>query len=156
MRTEQPTEFLYHISNWGWDWCHKTSLKPPSYLLLTVPRRLFWCGSLLSVFGVGVSVMLHLMLVHYTFIWVWVAEWPPFGKLLLIRLAFCPHCICLFVILVISHFGFEGRICLLIAPVPVHCFLITCTAKIKNHEIFSMFVQSNSNNPKGHVDTFLQ
>ena len=32
---------------------------------------------------------------------------------------------CLFVILVISHFGFEGRICLLIALVPVHCFLIT-------------------------------
>ena len=27
--------------------------------------------------------------------------------------------------LVISHFGFEGGICLLIAPVPVHCFLIT-------------------------------
>ena len=32
---------------------------------------------------------------------------------------------CLFVIVVISHFGFESRICLLIAPVPVHCFLIT-------------------------------
>ena len=28
-------------------------------------------------------------------------------------------------ILVIYHFGFEGRICLLIAPVPVHCFHIT-------------------------------
>ena len=32
---------------------------------------------------------------------------------------------CLFVILVTSHFGFESGICLLIAPVPVHCFLIT-------------------------------
>ena len=31
----------------------------------------------------------------------------------------------LFVILVISHFGFEGGICLLITLVPVHCFLIT-------------------------------
>ena len=28
-------------------------------------------------------------------------------------------------ILVISHFGFEGGICLLIALVPVHCFLIS-------------------------------
>ena len=28
-------------------------------------------------------------------------------------------------ILVISHFGLEGGICLLIAPVPVYCFLIT-------------------------------
>ena len=32
---------------------------------------------------------------------------------------------CLFVTLVISHFGFESGICLLIATVPVHCFLIT-------------------------------
>ena len=32
---------------------------------------------------------------------------------------------CLFVILVISYFGFESRICLLIAPVPVHCVLVT-------------------------------
>ena len=32
---------------------------------------------------------------------------------------------CLFVILVIYDFGFEGGICLLIALVPVHCFLIT-------------------------------
>ena len=31
----------------------------------------------------------------------------------------------LFVNLVISHFGFENRICLLIAPVPVHFFLVT-------------------------------
>ena len=33
---------------------------------------------------------------------------------------------CLFVILFISRFGFKSRICLLIAPVPVHCFSITC------------------------------
>ena len=34
---------------------------------------------------------------------------------------------CLFVILVISHLGFEGGICNMIALVPVHCFLITFT-----------------------------
>ena len=32
-------------------------------------------------FGVGVSVMFHFMFVHYTFSSVWVAEWPPFGKI---------------------------------------------------------------------------
>ena len=32
-------------------------------------------------------------------------------------------------VLVISHFGFESGICLLIAPVPVHCFLITFFSK---------------------------
>ena len=40
------------------------------------------CSDVVSVacFGVRVSVMFHLMLVHYTFSSVWVAEWPPFGK----------------------------------------------------------------------------
>ena len=36
--------------------------------------------------------------------------------------SFCAHCICLFVILVICHFGFESGICLLIAPVPLITF----------------------------------
>ena len=44
---------------------HKISLiPPPSNSLLTVPRRYFCCGSLLSVFGVRVSVTFHLMCVH--------------------------------------------------------------------------------------------
>ena len=30
--------------------------------------------------GVRVSVMFHLMFVHYTFSSGFVAEWPPFGK----------------------------------------------------------------------------
>ena len=34
-----------------------------------------------SCFGVRFSVMFHFMFVHYTFSSVWVAEWPPFGKL---------------------------------------------------------------------------
>ena len=33
-----------------------------------------------ACFGVRVSVMFHLMFVHYTFSSVWVAEWPPFRK----------------------------------------------------------------------------
>ena len=46
-----------------------------------------------SCFGVRVSVMFHFMFVHYTFSSVWVAEWPPFGKLLPARLAICFYCI---------------------------------------------------------------
>ena len=46
-----------------------------------------------SCIGVRVSVMFHFMFVHYTFSSVWVAELPPFGKLLLARLAICSHCI---------------------------------------------------------------
>ena len=33
-----------------------------------------------SCFGVRVSVMFHLMFVHFTISSVLVAEWPPFGK----------------------------------------------------------------------------
>ena len=32
-------------------------------------------------FGVRVSVMFHLMFVHYTFSSVWVAEWPSFWEI---------------------------------------------------------------------------
>ena len=80
-----------------------------------------------ACFGVRVSVMFHLMSVHYTFSSVGVPEWPPFGKWLPARLAICSHCIlsiCIF-FLFIYHFGFKSGIWLLIAPVPVHYFSIT-------------------------------
>ena len=67
----------------------------------------------IACFGVRVSVMFHLMIVHYTFSSVWVAESPPFGKKLPARLAICSHCllsICniyLFPVLVLrARFGF--------------------------------------------------
>ena len=66
---------------------------PPSNSLLTVLRWRFCCGSLLPVFGVRVSVTFHLTYVHIIFSSVWVAEWPPFRKLLLTRLTICPLCI---------------------------------------------------------------
>ena len=67
-----------------------------------------------ACFGVKVSVMFQLMFFRYTFSSVWVAEWPPFGKLLPTRLAICSHCllsicnnICLFPVLVLrAGFGF--------------------------------------------------
>ena len=64
-------------------------------------------------FGVRVLLMFHLMFVHYTFILVWVAEGPPFGKWLPARLAICSHrlfsisYIILFPVLVLrAGFGF--------------------------------------------------
>ena len=59
------------------------------------------------------------MLVHFTFSSVLL------GNSCLLSWPFFLIVFCLFVVLVISHFGFEGGICFLIAPVPVHCFLIT-------------------------------
>ena len=57
--------------------------------------------------------MFHLMFDLYTFSSVWVADWPPFGKLQPARLAICYRCllsICnfnLFPILVLrAGFGF--------------------------------------------------
>ena len=70
--------------------------------------------------------MFHLVFVHNTFSSVWVAEWSPFGKELPTRLAVCSHCILSVCILVfLSRFGFEGGVWFLIAPVPVHCLLVT-------------------------------
>ena len=81
-----------------------------------------------ACFGDRVSVMFHLMFVHYTFISVLVAEWPPFGKWLPARLAICSHCLLsICILLFISHFGFKTRIWLLIAPVSVNCFSTTLT-----------------------------
>ena len=48
---------------------------------------------LLPVFSVRVSVTFHLMFVDIIFSSVWVAEWSPFGKELLTRLAICFLCI---------------------------------------------------------------
>ena len=38
--------------------------------------------------------------------------------------------LCLFVILVVSHFDFEGRTFVLIAPDPSHCLLFTFIEEI--------------------------
>ena len=56
-----------------------------------------------------------------------VAEWPIFGKELLIRLAVCSLCtvsICYFVV-ISFHFGFEGGNVVLIASVPDQCLPFT-------------------------------
>ena len=79
-----------------------------------------------ACFGCRVSVMFHLIFVHYTFSSIWVAKWPPFGKKLPARLAICFHClfsICI-LFLFIFHFGFKSGIWLLIASVPVHLLLL--------------------------------
>ena len=82
-----------------------------------------------SCFGVRVSVMFHLMFVHYTFSSVWVAEWPPFGKKLPARLAICSHCLLSICSFIYFQFWFKSGIWLMIASVPVHCFSITFTGQ---------------------------
>ena len=89
---------------------------------------------MLPAFGFRVSVTFHLMFVHNTFSSVYVVEWPLFLKELPIRLAVYSHFICLFVILVISRFGFESGIRFLIVPVPVHCLRVTLKMVVFNSE----------------------
>ena len=60
----------------------------------------------------------YVLFVHIILSSVWVAPWPPFGKELLTRLTICFLCISSFETLVISHFGFEIGIWVLIAPIP--------------------------------------
>ena len=70
--------------------------------------------------------MFHLMFVNIIFSLVWVAEWPPFGKELFV--------FWLFVILVISRFGFEDGIWVLIALVLSHCIPVTYTILKAKHK----------------------
>ena len=71
---------------------------------------------------------------------------PPFGKALLTRLPICSPCILtVFVILVISCFGLESRIWVLIAPVPVHCILVTFKgplAHFRSYRVLSFILSS--------------
>ena len=48
-------------------------------------------------------------------------EWPPFGKSGSVGLPYVLFVISLFVIVVISHFGFDGETLVLIASVAGHC-----------------------------------
>ena len=68
----------------------------------------------------------HLTCVYISLSSVCVAEWPPFGKYLLTRLTICSLCILttVFVIVVISQFGFEGWINVLIDSVPDRCIVL--------------------------------
>ena len=69
--------------------------------------------------------MFHLIFVHYTFSSLFgLLSDKLLGNSCSLGWPFV-LVFCLFVILVISHFGFESSICLLIAPVHVHCFLVT-------------------------------
>ena len=60
------------------------------------------------------------------FIYVLVAEWPPFGKGLHILSTLCSLCyVYLYAALTVSHFCFEGKTLVMIASVPGHCLPFT-------------------------------
>ena len=46
----------------------------------------------------------------------------------------------LFVMLVITHFGVEGGIWVLIAPVPAHCILVSVNV-VKSYQTFTILLQ---------------
>ena len=51
--------------------------------------------------------------------------------------------LCIFVILVVSNFGFEGETLVLIAPVPDHCLHFTSQKKNWTQRIKSMIDESS-------------
>ena len=69
--------------------------------------------------------LIHLKCGYIIFISIWVAEWPHFGKIGAHSVDNMFFVFLLFVILVISRFGFEGWILVLIASVPDLCMLFT-------------------------------
>ena len=71
-----------------------------------------------ACFVVRVSVMFHLMFVHYTISSVWVADSCPLGW------PFVLIVVCLFVIFIYFPFWFYERDLAIDCPVPVHCFSI--------------------------------
>ena len=73
----------------------------------------FWCQSFCNVSP-------------YTFSLVWVAEWPPFGKELAIRLAVWSHCILSICNFSYFPFGFESEVWFLICS--SSCSLLTCNS----------------------------
>ena len=99
----------------------QSRLKPPSIFILTVPRRYFCCGSLL--FLLSVFILWFSYYVSDIFCKFSVNRMTTYlGK----RCSFClprvPFVNCRqFMYLVISLFGFEGRIWDLIVSVPDHC-----------------------------------
>ena len=59
---------------------YKTSLSPPQEFVTDRSNAVVLTWFSVACFGVRVSVIFHLMFVHFTFTSVFVAEWPPFGK----------------------------------------------------------------------------
>ena len=120
-----PNKLLYVLSHNKLRARLGNRFKPPSILMLTVPRRYFSCGSLLLlVLAVSIYTLVHLLCEwHILSLDSWMTT--CLGRSCSFGLPRVPfvNC-CQFMYLFISLFGFEGRIWDLIVSVPDHCFLI--------------------------------
>ena len=65
------------------------------------------------------------------FSYVQVDAWPPFGKRASHSVNHMISLLCIFVVLVVSHLGFDDGNLVLIAPVPGHCFLLFSNFTVK-------------------------
>ena len=78
-----------------------------------------------ACFGVRVSVTFHLMFVHNILVRFGLLSGYLLGKSCPLGWPYVLIVFCLFAIIVISRFGFEGWVWFLIVPVPVHCLLVS-------------------------------
>ena len=78
-----------------------------------------------SCFGVRVSVIFHLCLFIILLVQFWLLSGHLLGNSCPLGMQFLLIVLYLFVIFIYFPFGFKSGICLMIAPVPVHCVSIT-------------------------------
>ena len=80
-----------------------------------------------ACFGVRLSVMFHLMFVHFTLVRFWLLSGHLLGNSCPLGWSFVLIVFCLFVFYSFPILVLRAGFWLLIAPVPVHCFSITLT-----------------------------
>ena len=126
-RSYRIYKLFYRISSFIFAVCHEQiRVLSPQKIITDRSKAVFLLWLSVAFFGVRVSTAFHLMLVHINFSSVSVAGCPPFGKKLFTRLTICSLCnLPIFLSLVISRFGYEGGLWVLIAKVPCHFTLVT-------------------------------
>ena len=90
--------------------------KPPSNVIFLAVQRRYFCG-----FGVRFCTVFHLLCVLWILVRFRLLSCHLLGKSCSFGELYVLFVLCLFVILVVSYFGFENGTVVLIAPLPCHC-----------------------------------